>query len=74
MRGRTVHGSVETWGVEVTVEFRNERMALGFEKYLKSGLVTRSSLTPRQPSLTRLTAQRELRLGKPSVADTMRVR
>lgn len=25
------------WGTEVTIEFRRERMALRFEKYLKSG-------------------------------------
>jgi putative endonuclease len=25
------------WGTEVTIEFRSERMALRFEKYLKSG-------------------------------------
>ncbi len=25
------------WGTEVTIEFCNERMALRFEKYLKSG-------------------------------------
>ena len=25
------------WGVDVTIEFRTERMALRFEKYLKSG-------------------------------------
>ena len=25
------------WGLDVTIEFSNERMALRFEKYLKSG-------------------------------------
>ena len=25
------------WGIDVTIEFRAERMALRFEKYLKSG-------------------------------------
>jgi putative endonuclease len=25
------------WGVDITIEFRTERMALRFEKYLKSG-------------------------------------
>ena len=25
------------WGIDVTIEFRTERMALRFEKYLKSG-------------------------------------
>jgi hypothetical protein len=25
------------WGVDVAIEFRTERMALRFEKYLKSG-------------------------------------
>jgi len=25
------------WGVDVTIEFRTERIALRFEKYLKSG-------------------------------------
>ena len=25
------------WGIEVTIEFMNERMAVRFEKYLKSG-------------------------------------
>jgi predicted GIY-YIG superfamily endonuclease len=25
------------WGIDVTVEFRTERMAVRFEKYLKSG-------------------------------------
>ncbi len=25
------------WSIDVTIEFRNERMALRFEKYLKSG-------------------------------------
>jgi predicted GIY-YIG superfamily endonuclease len=25
------------WGIDLTIEFRSERMALRFEKYLKSG-------------------------------------
>ena len=29
--------SWKPWGTEVTIEFANERMALRFEKYLKSG-------------------------------------
>ena len=29
--------SWKPWGVDVTIEFRNERIAVRFEKYLKSG-------------------------------------
>ena len=35
--GYRVDGSVATVGVDVCVEFRTERMAMHFEKYLKSG-------------------------------------
>jgi hypothetical protein len=36
-RSEPVDGSVEPWGIDVTIEFRTERMALRFEKYLKAG-------------------------------------
>ena len=29
--------SWKPWGIDVTIEFRSERMAMRFEKYLKSG-------------------------------------